>query len=140
MRAGDIVNSAGEVLGRHDGYARFTIGQRRGVSVAVGAPMYVTDIDPATGRVTIAPRRELLTRHLRASRANWHAQVGDAFEAIVQIRYNHAGAPGRIRITSADTFEVDFADPVAAVTPGQAAVLYGGDRLLGGGWIEKDRD
>ncbi len=136
LRAGDIVNSTGEVLGRHAGYACYTIGQRRGLGVATGEPMYVTRIDPKTAQVTIGPREEAVARSLRASTANWHCDPGDQFDAIVQVRYNHRGAAGRVRITSADTFEVNFYEDVAAVTPGQAAVAYDGDRLLGGGWIE----
>ena len=138
LRPGKIVNSAGQVLGEHTGYARFTIGQRRGLGVAAGVPMYVTRIDPATATVTIGPRAELMSSHLTASGANWHADVpaGRAFEAIVQIRYNHAGAPATVTVTGPDAFKVAFARPVSAVTPGQAAVVYDGDCLLGGGWID----
>ena len=139
MRAGEIVDSSGKVLGRHEGYGAFTIGQRRGLRVAAGVPMYVTRIDPATATVTIGPREELLAGGLRASGANWHAEVaaGAEFDATVQIRYNHRGAAGCVRITGPETFEVRFEEPVLAVTPGQAAVVYEGDRLLGGGWIEE---
>ena len=70
------------------------------------------------------------------SGANWHGDVAGEFDATVQIRYNHAGAPGRVRIISADTFDVVFAEPVPAVTPGQAAVVYDGERMVGGGWID----
>ncbi len=136
LRGGEIVNSAGEVLGRHDGYARYTIGQRRGLGVAAGVPMYVTHIDPTAARVTIGTRREAASRRLSAAGANWHADVPEAFEAIVQIRYNHRGAAGRVRVTGPETFDVEFERPVHAVTPGQAAVVYDGDVLLGGGWIE----
>ena len=136
LRSGEIVDSGGRVLGHHDGYARFTIGQRRGVRVAAGEPMYVTHIDPAGARVTIGPRQEVMTRRLRAAAANWHCDVPDEFDAAVQIRYNHRGQPGRVRRIAADAFEVEFAEDVSAVTPGQAAVVYDGDRLLGGGWIE----
>ena len=103
---------------------------------AAGEPMYVTAIDPATARVTIGPREDLMSARLAASRANWHAEVSGTFDAIVQIRYNHRGAPARVTVTGAETFEVAFAEPVSAVTPGQAAVVYDGDRLLGGGWID----
>ncbi len=137
LRSGPIVNTAGEVLGRHEGYAAYTIGQRRGLGIATGEPMYVTDIDPASACVTIGPREEVLTRHTSAVKANWHCDVPRVFDAIVQIRYNHAGSPGHVRITSSESFEVDFVEDVTAVTPGQAAVVYDGDRLLGGGWIEK---
>lgn len=133
---GEIVNSRGEVLGRHKGYAGFTIGQRRGLGVAAGVPMYVTHIDPATARVTIGPKEEVLRSHLTAGQANWHMDMPEEFDALVKIRYNHEGAPGHVRITGPRTFEVDFTHPIAAVTPGQAAVIYQGERLLGGGWID----
>ena len=136
LQPGDIVNSAGEVLGRHEGYACYTIGQRRGLGVAKGIPMYVTHIDPATRRVTIGSQEEVVSSHLCADGANWHCEVGDEFDAVIQIRYRHRGAEGRVRITGENTFEVDFAEPVTAITPGQAAVVYDADRLLGGGWIE----
>ena len=136
LQPGKIVNAAGETLGEHDGFARFTIGQRRGLRVAAAEAMYVTHIDPATATVTIGPREQLLTSRLTADRANWHGEVAGGFDATVQIRYNHAGVRARVRITGEDSFAVDFAEPVSAVTPGQAAVVYDGDILLGGGWIE----
>ena len=135
-RPGKIVNATGDVLGTHDGYERFTIGQRRGLRVAAGTPMYVTAIDPHTATVTIGPREQIRSQHLAASEANWHCDVPEAFEASVQIRYSHPGTPGRVRITGLRTFEVDFHHPVDAVTPGQAAGVYDQDRLMGGGWIE----
>lgn len=135
MRPGQIVNAAGEVLGEHDGFAQFTIGQRRGLRVAAGSPMYVTRIDPATATVTIGPKEQVLTRRLRAESANWHADVPAEFPGTVQVRYNHAGCAGLVRVTGPTTFEVEFAEDVSAVTPGQAAVVYDGPRLLGGGWI-----
>jgi len=138
LTPGDIVNVAGDVLGTHDGYARFTIGQRRGLGVAASEPMYVTKIDPATATVTIGPREEVMSRRLTASNATWHAEVDDSFRATVQIRYNHPGAAATVRITGPDTFEADFDEPVHAITPGQAAVVYDTDNtmLLGGGWID----
>ncbi len=136
LTPGDIVDSAGNALGRHEGVGRFTIGQRRGVGVAAGEPMYVTGIDPASAAVTIGPRAELLGRRLSASGANWHGPVAGAFRATVQIRYNHAGAAARVRVTGPDSFEVEFDEAVSAIAPGQAAVVYDGDVLLGGGWID----
>ena len=135
LTPGPVVDSSGKLLGRHEGYARFTIGQRKGLRIAGPVPMYVTKIDPATATVTLGPREEVLGTRLRAAGANWHADVSGAFDATVQIRYNHAGAPARVTVTSPDTFEVEFAQPVPAITPGQAAVVYGGDQMLGGGWI-----
>ena len=137
MIPGRIINTAGEQLGTHDGFARFTIGQRRGLRVATGVPMYVTRIDPLSGDVTLGTREEVCGTMLSASKANWHARPKcDEFDAIVQIRYNHHGDPARVRITGDTTFEVEFSDPVHAITPGQAAVIFDGDILIGGGWIE----
>ena len=136
LRTGEIVDSDGCVLGRHEGYARYTIGQRRGLGVAAGVPMYVTRIDPATARVTIGPREQTLGTSLTASGANWHADVPSEFDGTVQIRYNHRGVPGRVRLTGAESFSVELAEPVHAITPGQAVVVYDDQQLLGGGWID----
>lgn len=137
LKPGRILNTAGEELGRHDGYARFTIGQRRGLKVAAGVPMYVTRIDPDSGDVTLGTRDEASSRRLTARRANWHVppERGE-FDAVVQIRYNHRGAPARVCILDDHSFTVEFADPIHAITPGQAAVVYENDVVLGGGWIE----
>ena len=137
LRPGRIVNSRGDLLGSHEGYARFTVGQRRGLGIGgLKEPLYVLRIDPATGDVTVGPRAEALGTRLTACGANWHANVPDEFDATVQVRYNHRGAPARVRVTGAGRFAVEFAEGVHAITPGQAAVAYDGDRLLGGGWIE----
>jgi len=136
LRAGDIVDSSGRVLGTHDGYGRFTIGQRRGTGVAVGRPAYVTRIDPESAVVTIGPREELLASGLTACGAHWQVAVPSSFEAAVKIRYNHRGAPAKVTLTGDDTFEVRFRTPLEAITPGQAAVAYADGWLLGGGWIQ----
>jgi tRNA-specific 2-thiouridylase len=157
LTPGPVIDSSGKLLGRHEGYARFTIGQRKGLRIAGPVPMYVTKIDPATATVTLGPREEVLGTRLRAASANWHVDVanvaqppaavgvnvaqppsavGRSFDATVQIRYNHSGAPARVTVTSPETFEVEFAQSVPAITPGQAAVVYDGDQMLGGGWIE----
>jgi len=138
LREGQIVNQNGQVVGTHRGYARYTIGQRRGLGVAAAEPMYVTAIDPADARVTIGPRACLMSDRLTASRANWHAETPRAFDATVQVRYNHGGAEARVTLTGPETFEVRFAEPVNAITPGQAAVVYDrrNETLLGGGWID----
>ncbi|MDP6046242.1 MAG: tRNA 2-thiouridine(34) synthase MnmA [Phycisphaerae bacterium] len=136
LRPGDIIDSSGAVLGRHKGYGRFTIGQRRGLRVAAGVPMYVTKIDPVAATVTIGPRDEVMSRHLTASGANWHADVSGEFSAMVQIRYNHSGQAASVKLTGDDTFAVEFVEPVSAITPGQAVVVYDGQRMLGGGWID----
>jgi tRNA-specific 2-thiouridylase len=145
LRGGDIVDTAGKVLGRHEGYARYTIGQRKGLRVAGKEPMYVVAIDPASARVTLGTRAQTMRNSLTAGAATWHCDIaeharvagdGGDFRATVQIRYNHSGAPAIVRITGPATFDVRFDEPVMAITPGQAAVIYDGDRLLGGGWID----
>ena len=139
FRPGNIVDAAGTVLGRHDGVGHFTIGQRRGVRVARGVPMYVIAIDPATASVTIGPKEAVMATRLTAAGANWHCPTppaGKTFPATVQIRYNHAGEAAQVTVLEGGRFAVEFDQPVAAITPGQGAVIYEGDRLLGGGWIE----
>ena len=135
LTPGDILSAGGEVLGRHDGYARFTVGQRRGLGVAAGEPRYVTRIDAATATVTLGTREQASSGRLAADGAAWHADVPEQFDATVQVRYNHRGERARVRRLGAGRFEADFERPVHAITPGQAAVVYDGERLLGGGWI-----
>ena len=135
LRPGDIVDSSGRVVGKHNGYGRFTIGQRRGTGVAMGQPAYVIGIDPETAAVTLGSREELRAEGLTAGGANWQIDVPPSFEATVKIRYNHRGAPAKVTLTGDDTFEVRFHSPLDAVTPGQAAVVYSDGCLLGGGWI-----
>ncbi len=136
LRHGPIVDTAGKIVGHHDGYARFTIGQRRGLNVAVGERVYVTGINPHNATITIGNHAATLSEGLMAQRAIWHTETPEQFEAMVQIRYNHRGAKALVKRLDADRFQVTFAEPVHAVTPGQAAVLYQDDVIVGGGWIE----
>jgi tRNA-uridine 2-sulfurtransferase len=137
LRAGNFIDTSGKIIGKHDGYGRFTIGQRRGTGVAAGHPVYVTDINPQTAEVTIGEKKDLLAAGLVADGANWQVDVPAEFEATVKIRYNHRGAPAKVIITGKDTFDVRFDKPIEAVTPGQAAVVYAENCLLGGGWIKE---
>jgi tRNA-specific 2-thiouridylase len=139
LQPGAIVDSGGKVWGRHGGIATFTIGQRKGLGVTSKIPLFVTHLDAATATVTVGPRSEIQHSHLRATRANWHCDPSPEFDATVQVRYNHAGSSARVRLTSPTEFEVEFAEPVIAATPGQAVVCFDGDRLLGGGWIQSVR-
>lgn len=133
---GEIVTTNGRVVGHHDGIEGFTIGQRKGLGVAMGEPHFVVRIEPATQRVVIGPRQELACQSLTATGANWLARPpGDAFDCLAQIRYNSRPQPARARMRSTTEFEVEFADPCFGVAPGQAVVCYDHDRVLGGGWI-----
>lgn len=136
LRPGDIVHTSGRTLGRHQGYGRFTIGQRRGLGIGGGQPLYVIRVDAKTATVTVGSSEELLRDGLSASCANWHCDPPAEFDATVQVRYNHPGVPARVQITGDATFAVTFAEPEPAIAPGQAAVVYEGDRLVGGGWID----
>jgi tRNA-uridine 2-sulfurtransferase len=115
------------------------VGQRRGLRVAAGEPLYVIATDPVSRRVTIGRDRELLSERTYASGVNWISITApsERVRAEVKIRNKHAGAPARILPTShPDRVEIIFDEPQRAVTPGQGAVFYSGDLVLGGGWIE----
>lgn len=134
---GPIVDRKGRVLGEHRGLHAYTIGQRRGVGIAAGRPIYVCRIDVEGNRLVVGDRVDCLTSTFRVEGAHWIA--GDppagAFQADVRIRHNHAPAPARIEVADDATARVAFREPQFAVAPGQAAVFYDGDEVVGGGWI-----
>ena len=134
--SGEIVDTAGRVLGHHEGYERFTIGQRRGLGIAMGSPRFVVAIDAATKRVVVGTREELGRRSLEADRLNWLVDdLPPSFECLAQIRYLHRAAPARATRLGENHLRVEFREPQYGIAPGQAVVLYDGDRVLGGGWI-----
>ncbi|HWB84943.1 MAG TPA: tRNA 2-thiouridine(34) synthase MnmA [Bryobacteraceae bacterium] len=136
---GPIVNTAGRTLGEHTGVHHFTVGQRRGLGVATGEPLYVIATDPATQRVVVGGNDDLLRRSFFAAQVNWVSIAGvtDPIRAQVKIRNKHTAAPATLHATAdLQRVEVVFDHPQRAVTPGQAAVFYEGDMVLGGGWIE----
>ena len=136
---GEIRDRAGKVLGTHDGVAGFTIGQRRGLGIALGSPVYVTRLDVLNNVVTVGPRAELLSSGLIAEGVNWlwRAALEQPVRAEIKIRYLHEPAPGALRLLPGGDVEVRFDTPQPAVTPGQAAVFYDGQIVLGGGWIRE---
>ncbi|HEX6986885.1 MAG TPA: tRNA 2-thiouridine(34) synthase MnmA [Planctomycetaceae bacterium] len=133
--AGELVDTAGNVVGRHEGYEKFTIGQRRGLGVTFGSPRFVVKIEPETRRVVIGTHEELGRRELEADRANWLADVPGRFRCAAQIRYQHRAAEAEVVVADGGRFRATFDEPQYGVAPGQACVLYDGDRVLGGGWI-----
>ena len=136
--AGEVRDEQGNVLGRHEGIANFTIGQRRGLGIATGQPVYVTAIDARSQTVTIGPRASLLARRLTATGMNWLVPPpAGANPVYAQIRSQHQAAPARLQVDDESTCTVTFDDPQSAITPGQAVVLYDGDVVLGGGWIDR---
>jgi tRNA-specific 2-thiouridylase len=133
--SGELVDTAGRVLGRHEGYHHFTIGQRRGLGVAFGAPRFVVAIEPDTKRVVIGTQEDLACRELEADGLNWLVPVvPPRFTCRAKIRYRHPAAAAEVFVQG-DRIRVLFEEPQYGVTPGQAVVLYEGDRVLGGGWI-----
>jgi tRNA-specific 2-thiouridylase len=137
LTPGPVVDEAGRLLGAHDGYGRYTIGQRRGLGIPGSARRYVTAIDPATATVTLGPRQATLAGGLVAGEATWHRRPEAPRRAAVQIRSSAPAAPALVRPLDGDRFEVTFDAAVHAVAPGQAAVIYDGDLVLGGGLIER---
>jgi tRNA-specific 2-thiouridylase len=135
-RPGSIVDRDGRVIGHHDGVAGFTVGQRRGLGVAAGTPRYVTAVDAATATITVGRREELLARGMTVSGVTWTAghPAGSA-TAEVQIRAHGAPLPCEFSPMADGGLAIRFTRPEAAVAPGQAAVLYDGDEVLGGGTI-----
>ncbi len=135
--SGEIVTTEGRVVGEHPGIERFTIGQRKGLGVALGEPRFVVRIEPETRRVVIGEKQELARRVLTANRAHWLVEQPSApLHCQAKIRYNAPAAPAVLQWLGADRFRLDFEQPRYGVAPGQAVVCYGGQRVLGGGWIE----
>jgi tRNA-specific 2-thiouridylase len=152
---GEIYDVDGHCLGEHDGIELFTIGQRKGLPGGSPRPRYVVDLDPATNRVIVGDADDLLVEEFEIDRVNWHAAAGDVdpgsaidttraginpgyneeIEATVKIRYNHPGTPATVTPLESDRARIRLGEPQRAVTPGQAAVIYDGDIVLGGGWI-----
>ncbi len=159
FRGGEVVDISGKVVGAHEGHQHFTIGQRKGVGVALGHPVYVVDIDPARNRVTLGQREDLLrsmlvarqinilsSRFQVATREDSHRgpvpeypdkDAGRPIRCQAKIRYNHQPQPATARLSGEDELTIRFDEPQPAITPGQAVVVYDGDVVLGGGWIER---
>ena len=136
---GEICDVDGNFIAEHDGIELFTIGQRKGLPGGSQRPRYVVDLDPETNRVIVGDADDLLCDEFEIDRVNWHhAGIGDPglpLEATVKIRYNHPGTPATIIPLKDNRARIGLREPQRAVTPGQAAVLYNDDVVLGGGWI-----
>jgi tRNA-uridine 2-sulfurtransferase len=135
--AGDLVHTSGEVIGEHSGIHNFTVGQRKGLGVATGSPLYVIQISGANKQVIVGGDEHLYSRTLEVKRANLIAveDLRESMRVRVKIRHRHEPAPAVIEKSGDDEIRVTFDEPQRAVTPGQAAVFYDGDIVVGGGWI-----
>jgi tRNA-specific 2-thiouridylase len=138
IACGEVIDGSGKVLGRHRGIHGVTVGQRRGLGISAAEPLYVVAIEEESKRVVVGTKGELASKGLTARAVNWLAppSAGE-MEAQVQIRYRAPAVACTIRPLDEQACEILFAHPVTAVTPGQAAVFYRGEQVLGGGWIER---
>jgi tRNA-uridine 2-sulfurtransferase len=135
--SGEIVSTSGEVLGRHSGLRHYTVGQRRGLGFAAGRPLYVVELDRAQNRVIVGDDAELRSRTCEVRDVNWISIELPAkpVAAKVRIRNRHEPADAIVEAIDATNAQVTFSEPQRAITPGQAAVFYSGEIVLGGGWI-----
>ena len=137
---GDIVDTEGNVVGSHDGIHGFTIGQRKRLPLVnnTSRPLYVTDIDPVSGQITVGPAEKLMKTRLFASGVNWVSGTAPPGPITVEarIRYNGRNAPASVRAMPDNGVEIEFEEPVRAITPGQPVVFYDGEVVIGGGVIE----
>jgi len=138
LSAGNIVTTSGAVIGEHEGFARYTIGQRRGLPGGSSDPMYVVALRPESREVVVGPRDALLGRQLSASEVNWLVEKPPRVGDTVQVRVRHRAplAPARVDAINHSSVRITFTTPVSAISPGQSAVLYDGTRVLGGGFID----
>ena len=135
--AGEVVTTAGDVVGKHEGIEHFTIGQRKGLGIAFGEPRYVVRIEPDTKRVVVGTAEDLLRDELTASRTNWLIDAPlEPRRCTVKIRYAAKPAPAVVTPLPNRRLHVKLDDPRGGVAPGQAVVCFDGDRVLGGGWID----
>lgn len=138
MQEGRFIDSKGNILGTHQGYPFFTVGQRKGLGIALGEPAYVTAIRPESNEVVLGTRAELQQQTMLVRNVNLqkYAELEEGHLATVKIRYKDRGAPATL-YTNGDLVEVVFEHPVEAIAPGQSAVFYEGDEVLGGGFIAR---
>jgi len=137
LTEGDTLDTSGTVIGKHRGAAYYTVGQRKGLGIALGHPLYVTAIDAAANTITVGDSADTASSSMRVAGVNWIRKFppGDSFRCRTRIRYRHSGALSAVRLID-DGVEVTFDSPQRAVTPGQSAVFYDGEVVLGGGVIE----
>ena len=135
---GDLVTTSGEVIGRHHGVHNYTVGQRKGLGIAAGRPLYVVELDRAANRVVVGDDAELRSDVCEVRDVNWisFAALESPLRAAVKIRHRHEPAAATIAPIDTTSARVIFDEPQRAITPGQAAVFYSGEVVLGGGWIK----
>ncbi len=138
IKPGDVIDTSGKILGKHKGYPFYTVGQRKGLEIAVGYPLFVSEIIPETNTVVLAKKEELFRKELILSDCVFqkYPEIYDGMKAVVKIRFRNPGHNAEIHIFE-NKIKIIFDEPVAAITPGQSAVIYDGDDIIAGGIIEK---
>ena len=138
VKKGNYVTPSGEVIGQHQGIIHYTVGQRKGLNLAMGRPVFVTEIRPETNEVVIGDNQDVFAPALRCSQLNPVAvsEFQEGMEVWTKIRYNHKGAEAVIRKVQGDFMIIEFKEPQRAITPGQAVVFYQGEHVVGGGVID----
>ena len=134
LNGGNFVSTSGKILGKHKGYPFYTIGQRKGLEIAVGYPLYVVKIIPESNIVVLGTREELYQKECTVSHLNF-VNFPDEKQVLIKVRYNHAGEFGWIK-KEKETLHIQFNNPVFAIAPGQSAVFYHEEELFGGGIID----
>lgn len=138
-KEGSLVDERGNILGKHFGIHHFTVGQRKGLRISHKEPLYVLQINPETNQVVVGPQSSLGRREFLVEKVNWISSEFSSkhlsFEADVKIRYHHQATPAKLSVLPNDKVQVCFHKPQRAIAPGQAAVFYDGEEVLGGGWI-----
>ena len=136
---GQVVSVEGETLGEHQGLHNYTVGQRKGLGLARGEPLYVIELDRDRNRVVVGRNEHLFRQRCLVREVNWIRPVsaGECVAAAVRIRNKHVPAPARVEARPDGEALVEFVEPQRAITPGQAAVFYDGDEVVGGGWINR---
>ena len=136
-RHGEIVSLQGKILGQHRGIEFYTVGQRKGLGISSPTPLYVVELDAENNRVIVGDDSALERDHFTVDRCNWIAfeHPSESIEATVKIRYNHPGTPATVTPLAGGRAKIKLHSAQRAITPGQAAVFYQDDLVLGGGWI-----
>lgn len=135
---GAVVTKAGEVLGKHGGVHQYTVGQRKGLGIATGQPLYVVGVDAAAGQITVGEETDLYQQSCIAREVNWIsiAPPEGPVRVEAKIRHKHVPAPAKVAPLDEGRARIVFDEPQRAITPGQAAVFYDGEKVIGGGWVE----
>ncbi|GAA4436693.1 tRNA 2-thiouridine(34) synthase MnmA [Ravibacter arvi] len=139
VAGGNFISTDGKVLGKHEGYPFYTIGQRKGLGIALGRPVFVTEIRKETNEVVLGDMPDLYKDGMVVQRLNLqkYPAIEGTIDSVTKVRYKHEGAPATLLQEGPDKITVNFHDAVSGIAPGQAAVFYEGDDVIGGGWITK---